>query len=153
MQDLSHGSTIYLSPEAPVLMHDRALTADGIDVELWSSTIAFPLIRLTSAGTDAVLDSKAHATELRGLFRAGQELGVAQIRTRILSRRDESDGLVVLRTARDRFSADGLFIGPVSIVWTVKRFGKDWRIVQIHFDDEDMDPSLMSRLPSQGHQP
>lgn len=149
MPDLSHGSTAYLSPEAPVLMHDRALSADGINVDLWSSTIAFPLIRLTAAGTDAVLDSDAHAIELQGLFRAGQELGVAKIRTRILSRRDENDALVVLRTARDRFTADGQLIGPVSIVWTVKRFGNEWRIVQIHFDEEDMEPSLMSKLPSQ----
>ena len=113
-----------------------------IDTDLWLTTLFLPLIMLTDGKTILIKDADMAASELAKLGKAAREMGVAALRTRILSHLQPAPDLSILSSIRDRLDAEGKLIASTSMTWTLMQIGDEWKITQILFDENVFDRSV-----------
>ena len=133
-------------PVTVVLTQDEAFRGGNIDTELWITTLFFPLIMLVDGHPVSIQDPETATSHLRKLGQAARELGVAALRTRILSHVQPAPDLSILCSIRDRLDQDGTVLASTSMTWTLMQVGTDWKITQILFDENRFDRSVTNLM-------
>lgn len=129
-------------PIEVVLRQDHAFGPEIMDVDLWLSTLFFPLVMLSNEDT-VLVETRGDAVRwLNAVGRAVRATGVVGIRTRILSNFLVEEDLAMVSTLRDRIGADGGVMASTSITWTITRLGPDWKARSLLFDERRADPSV-----------
>lgn len=142
---MTQGSEEASSAIAPVMTQDVCFSSDGIDYARWLETVFLPLT-LVGDGKAFVIDSRADFIEhLQALEETAAELGIAQLRTSIVSAKALGKNVFVVRTIRERLDKDEEVIGRTLITWTVIKTEGTWKINQILFDDAKLDPSVVAK--------
>ena len=136
----------FSDPVGVVLIQDECLTEAGIDYDRWTSTVFLPLTLSSDGNLFAVEDEAAFRNHLRLLGERAKELGVTQLRTRILSHIQPNEGMSIVSSIRDRLASDGGIIGSSSITWTLLLQNGNWQINQILFNEGTYDPSVVSQV-------
>lgn len=125
-----------------MLRQDVAFRSGDIDVELWLSTLFLPLVMLTNGRTVLIPDRESAVGEFNLLGKAAQDMGIAALRTRILSHVQPASDLSILCSIRDRLDGDGQILASTSMTWTLMLMGDEWKITQILFDENVFDRSV-----------
>lgn len=134
------------NPADAVLAQDACMNNAIIDYDRWATTVFFPLT-LVGDGRTFVIETKAELTaHLKALKKKVDELGVVAIRTRILSTQRASKDVAVISSVRERVGSRGELIGSTSVTWTVLNDGGAWKINQILFNDDILDPSVVAQV-------
>ena len=135
----------YADPVGVVLLQDKCMSEDGIDYELWTSTVFLPLTMSSDGNVFTVEDEAGFSEHLSMLWQKALELQVVRLRTRILSHIQPSEDMSIVSSIRDRIAGDGTVIGSSSITWTLLRENQRWLINQILFNDGIYDPSIVAQ--------
>lgn len=122
------------------------MTDGRIDYCRWTDTIFFPLTMHCDGTTLVVHDRDAFREHLQDLECMAIEMGAATIRTRILSHLRPVEEMAIISSVRDRLSADDTVLGSASMTWSVIRVGDEWKINQIHFNDDRYDLSVVAHM-------
>ncbi|MEM7190371.1 MAG: hypothetical protein AAF439_12230 [Pseudomonadota bacterium] len=117
-----------------VLRQDRAYGPDGCDIDLWMSTLTWPLTLRSGADQVVLPDYASIVSELGRVTELAQREGVVRMQTRILSHLRPADDTVILSSIKDRFDADDKLIGSSSMTWTLVLLDSDWKIRQLSFE-------------------
>ena len=143
---IEHEQDVFLDPIAPILEQDSCFGASGIDLARWSNTVFIPLTLVGDGRSYAIEDPNALVNHLVALERKAFELGVAGLRTEILSCEKPVPDMAIVSSLRERLSGVGAVLGTVSMTWTVLRFDGSWKINQILFNDTVRDPSVTAQV-------
>lgn len=97
---------------------------------------------LTNGKTVLLPDRETAVAELEVLGKTARDMGIAALRTRILSHVQPAPDLSILCSIRDRLDADGEVMASTSMTWTLMLLGEDWKITQIIFEENALDHSV-----------
>ncbi|MEM7058067.1 MAG: hypothetical protein AAF557_10800 [Pseudomonadota bacterium] len=131
-----------LDPSDVVVRQDTAFRRGNIDTDLWLTTLFLPLVILTNGKTVLLPDRETAVAELEVLGKTARDMGIAALRTRILSHVQPAPDLSILCSIRDRLDADGEVMASTSMTWTLMLLGEDWKITQIIFEENALDHSV-----------
>ncbi|MEM1159692.1 MAG: hypothetical protein AAGJ28_02055 [Pseudomonadota bacterium] len=121
-------------PIEVVLRQDEAFGPDGVDIDLWMSTLTWPLTMQSGEARIVLPDRESVAAEVERVCAIARDEGVVRTRTRILSHLQPAEDTTILSSLKDRFSSDGSLLGSSPLTWTLVSQSGEWKVRQVYFE-------------------
>lgn len=122
-------------PIEVVFRQDRAYGPDTVDIDLWLSSLIWPLTLQSGNDLTVLPDRAAIVTELHRITKIARAEGVRRLRTRVLSHLQPADDTAIVASMRDRLGAGGELLGTSSMTWTLSLFDGGWKIQHLYFEE------------------
>ena len=137
------------NPIDAVLRQDQAYGPEATDLDLWFTTLHFPLAMVASAYTRIIETPEQARTEMIALEKASRAEGIVTLKTQIMTHVQPSDDMSIVCSVRERLNASGKRVAAASMTFILMREGDIWRIRTIHFDDDQIDESMTTQVTRQ----